>query len=65
MTWIVCRLFLNLVTSLQIKKDRAIIVVQLMMMMMMMIIIIIIFLAHQHKACGQLKIKQEMTAVGD
>ena len=22
-------------------------------------------LAHQHKACGQLKIKQEMTAVGD
>jgi len=29
------------------------------------IIIIIIFLAHQHKACRQLKIKQEMTAVGD
>ena len=28
-------------------------------------IIIIIFLAHQHKACRQLKIKQEMTAVGD
>jgi len=27
--------------------------------------IIIIFLAHQHKACKQLKIKQEMTAVGD
>ena len=27
--------------------------------------IIIIFLAHQHKACRQLKIKQEMTAVGD
>jgi len=24
-----------------------------------------IFLAHQHKACRQLKIKQEMTAVGD
>jgi len=23
------------------------------------------FLAHQHKACRQLKIKQEMTAVGD
>jgi len=29
------------------------------------IIIIIIFLAYQHKACRQLKIKQEMTAVGD
>jgi len=29
------------------------------------IVIIIIFLAHQHKACTQLKIKQEMTAVGD
>ena len=29
------------------------------------IIIIIIFLAHRHKACRQLKIKQEMTAVGD
>ena len=29
------------------------------------IIIIIIFLAHQHKACRQLKIKQEMTAVSD
>jgi len=29
------------------------------------IIIIIIFLAHQHKACRQLKIKQEMTAAGD
>ena len=29
------------------------------------IIINIIFLAHQHKACRQLKIKQEMTAVGD
>jgi len=28
-------------------------------------IIIIIFLAHQHKACRQLKIKQKMTAVGD
>ena len=27
--------------------------------------IIIIILAHQHKACRQLKIKQEMTAVGD
>jgi len=27
--------------------------------------IIIIFLAYQHKACRQLKIKQEMTAVGD
>jgi len=23
------------------------------------------FLAHQHKACRQLKIKQEMTSVGD
>jgi len=29
------------------------------------VIIIIIILAHQHKACKQLKIKQEMTAVGD
>ena len=29
------------------------------------IVIIIIILAHQHKACRQLKIKQEMTAVGD
>jgi len=29
------------------------------------IIIIIIILAHQHKACRQLKIKQEMTAVCD
>jgi len=29
------------------------------------VIIIIIILAHQHKACRQLKIKQEMTAVGD
>jgi len=29
------------------------------------IIIIIIILAHQHKACRQLKIKQEITAVGD
>jgi len=28
-------------------------------------IIIIIILAHQHKACRQLKIKQEMTGVGD
>ena len=28
-------------------------------------IIIIIFKAHQHKACRELKIKQEMTAVGD
>ena len=26
---------------------------------------IIIFLAHQNKACRQLKIKQEITAVGD
>jgi len=51
---------------LQIKKDRAIIVVQLMMMIIIIIRPpIIIFLAHQHKACGQLKIKQEMTAVGD
>ena len=24
-----------------------------------------VYLAHQHKACRQLKIKQEMTAVGD
>ena len=30
-----------------------------------LIIIIIIILAHQHKACRQLKITQEMTAVGD
>jgi len=29
------------------------------------VIIIIIILAHQHKACRQLKIKQEMTAVCD
>jgi len=29
------------------------------------IIIIIIILAHQHKACRQLKIKKETTAVGD
>ena len=29
------------------------------------VVIIIIFLARQHKACRQLKIKQEMTAVGD
>jgi len=28
---------------------------------MAIIVIIIIFLAHQHKACRQLKIKQEMT----
>ena len=27
--------------------------------------IIIILLAYQHKACRQLKIKQELTAVGD
>jgi len=27
--------------------------------------IIIIIFAHQHKACKQLKIKQEMIAVGD
>jgi len=33
--------------------------------MCLMCFIIIIFLAHQHKACRQLKIKQEMTAVGD
>ena len=33
--------------------------------MAIIIIIIIIILAHQHKACRQLKIKQEMTAVGD
>jgi len=26
-------------------------------------VIIIIFLAHQHKACRQLKIKQEMTII--
>jgi len=33
--------------------------------MRIIIIINIIILAHQHKACRQLKIKQEMTAVGD
>jgi len=33
--------------------------------MAIIILILIIFLAHQHKACRQLKIKQEMTAVGD
>ena len=27
--------------------------------------LLLLFLAHQHKACRQLKIKQEMTAVGD
>jgi len=32
---------------------------------LIIIIITIIFLAHQHKACRQLKIKQEMTAVSD
>jgi len=34
-------------------------------MRIIIIINIIIFLAHQHKACRQLKIRQEMTAVGD
>jgi len=34
-------------------------------LIIIIIIIIIIILAHQHKACRQLKIKQEMTAVGD
>jgi len=34
-------------------------------MLLTFILIIIIILAHQHKACRQLKIKQEMTAVGD
>jgi len=29
------------------------------------LVLFIIFLAHQHKAYRQLKIKQEMTAVGD
>ena len=28
-------------------------------------LLLLLFLAHQHKACRQLKIKQEMTAVGD
>jgi len=27
--------------------------------------VLLFFLAHQHKACRQLKIKQGMTAVGD
>ena len=29
------------------------------------LLLLLLFLAHQHKACRQLKIKQEMTAVGD
>jgi len=29
------------------------------------VLLLLLFLAHQHKACRQLKIKQEMTAVGD
>jgi len=28
-------------------------------------LLLLLFLAHQHKACRQLKIKQEMTAVDD
>ena len=40
----------------RVRNSRTIIII---------IIIIIYFLAHQHKACRQLKIKQEMTAVGD
>ena len=30
-----------------------------------LLLLLLSFLAHQHKACRQLKIKQEMTAVGD
>jgi len=29
------------------------------------LLLLLLFLAHQHKTCRQLKIKQEMTAVGD
>jgi len=29
------------------------------------LLLLLLFLAHQHKACRQLKIKQEMTVVGD
>ena len=29
------------------------------------LLLLLFFLAHQHKACRQLKINQEMTAVGD
>ena len=29
------------------------------------LLLLLLFLAHQHKACRQLKIKQEMTAVGE
>ena len=39
--------------------------INIVMAIIIIIIIIIIILAHQHKACRQLKIKQEMTAVGD
>jgi len=31
----------------------------------LILLLLFLFLAHQHKACRQLKIKQEMTAVGD
>ena len=48
----------------------AVVVVVVPDVVVAIIIIIILFfdfyfLAHQHKACRQLKIKQEMTAVGD
>jgi len=33
--------------------------------MQICLLLLLFFLAHQHKACRQLKIKQEMTAVGD
>ena len=29
------------------------------------LLLLLLFLAHQHQACRQLKIKKEMTAVGD
>jgi len=29
------------------------------------VLLLLLLLSHQHKACRQLKIKQEMTAVGD
>jgi len=32
---------------------------------LLLLLLLFIFLAYQHEACRQLKIKQEMTAVGD
>jgi len=31
----------------------------------LLLLLLLLFLTHQHKACRQLKIKQEITAVGD